>query len=84
MSADTVFRVRIDSETKERPTEALKAMGLSVSDAIRMLMRRLGLGDGKPFGVVADELALHSQREGLTFNKVGFAKPGNFIYAFRQ
>jgi DNA-damage-inducible protein J len=33
MSADTVVRARIDSETKERATAALEAMGLSVSDA---------------------------------------------------
>ena len=40
MSADTVVRARIDNDTKERATEALRAMGLSVSDAIRLLMLR--------------------------------------------
>ena len=30
MSTDTVVRARIDSETKERATEVLQAMGLSV------------------------------------------------------
>ena len=35
MSRDTVVRARIDSETKARAAEALQAMGLSVSDAIR-------------------------------------------------
>lgn len=33
MSADTVVRARIDSETKERAAAALEAMGLSVFDA---------------------------------------------------
>lgn len=37
MSSDTVVRARIDSETKARATEALQVMGLSVSDAIRLL-----------------------------------------------
>lgn len=34
-TADTYVRARIDSETKEQASEALAAMGLSISDAIR-------------------------------------------------
>jgi DNA-damage-inducible protein J len=41
MRTDTVVRARIDSDTKERATAALEAMGLSVSDAIRLLMLRI-------------------------------------------
>ena len=41
MSTDTVVRARIDSDTKVQATEALQAMGLSVSDAIRLLMIRI-------------------------------------------
>ena len=41
MSADTVVRARIDSDTKARATEALQAMGLSVADAIRLLLLRV-------------------------------------------
>lgn len=39
--ADTYVRAWIDSATKERATEALEAMGLSISDAIRLLMLRI-------------------------------------------
>ena len=42
MPTDTVVRARIDSETKARATEALSAMGLSVSDAIRLLVDARG------------------------------------------
>ena len=38
MKSDTVVRARIDPATKERATSALAAMGLSVFDAIRLLM----------------------------------------------
>lgn len=38
MKSDTVVRARIDPATKERAASALAAMGLSVSDAIRLLM----------------------------------------------
>jgi len=33
-TADTYVRARIDSATKERATDALAAMGLSLSDAM--------------------------------------------------
>ena len=38
MRTDTDVRARIDTKTKTRAVVALKAMGLSVSDAIRLLM----------------------------------------------
>jgi len=51
MSADTLVRARIDSETKKRATAALDAMGLSVSDAIRLLMLRIADEQRLPFAV---------------------------------
>ncbi len=51
MSADTVVRARIDSETKARATAALSAMGLSVSDAIRLMLRRVADEKRLPFAV---------------------------------
>lgn len=49
--ADTYVRARIDTETKERAAAALDAMGLSVSDAIRMLMLRVADERRLPFEV---------------------------------
>ena len=51
MSTDTVVRARIDSDTKARATEALRAMGLSVSDAIRLLLLRVADEKRLPFTV---------------------------------
>ncbi len=48
---DTVVRARIDSETKGRATEALQAMGLSVSDAIRLLLLRVANEKRLPFAI---------------------------------
>ncbi len=39
--ADTYVRARIDTNTKQRAAAALEAMGLSISDAIRLLMLRI-------------------------------------------
>ena len=68
MSTDTVVRARIDSDTKARATEALQAMGLSVSAAIRLLLLRVAEEKRLPFAVrvpnVATVKAMEELREG--------------------
>ncbi|MEA2841194.1 MAG: DNA protein [Methylobacteriaceae bacterium] len=51
MVTDTVVRARIDAATKDRATEALAAMGLSISDAIRLLLVRVAADKEFPFPV---------------------------------
>ena len=51
MGNDTVVRARIDSDTKAQATEALHAMGLSVSDAIRLLLLRVAEEKRLPFAL---------------------------------
>ena len=50
-TADTYVRARIDTNTKERAADALAAMGLSISDAIRLLMLRVADERRLPFEV---------------------------------
>jgi len=52
-TADTYVRARIDSDTKARASDALAAMGLSVSDAIRLLMLRIADEQRLPFEIKA-------------------------------
>jgi len=52
-TADSYVRARIDSATKERAADALAAMGLSISDAIRLLMLRVVDERRLPFEVKA-------------------------------
>ena len=52
-TADTYVRARIDSATKKRAANALAAMGLSISDAIRLLMLRIVDEHRLPFEVKA-------------------------------
>lgn len=49
--ADTYVRARIDTATKKRAADALEAMGLSISDAIRLLMLRVADERRLPFDV---------------------------------
>jgi len=41
MASDTVVRARIDGQVKEKAAKVLADMGLSVSDAIRLLLMRV-------------------------------------------
>ena len=50
-TANTYVRARIDTHTKKRASIALAAMGLSVSDAIRLLMLRIASERRLPFDV---------------------------------
>jgi DNA-damage-inducible protein J len=43
MASDTVVRARIDAEVKEKAAKVLAEMGLSVSDAIRLLLVRVAV-----------------------------------------
>jgi DNA-damage-inducible protein J len=49
MAADAVVRARIDPAVKARAASALAAMGLSISDAIRLLMLRVADEQRLPF-----------------------------------
>ena len=51
MVTDTYVRARIDTKTKKRAADALGAMGLSISDAIRLLMLRVADERRLPFDV---------------------------------
>ncbi len=50
-TADTYIRARIDKETKNLASNALKNMGLSISDAIRLLMVRIAKENCLPFEI---------------------------------
>ena len=51
MAAAEVVRARIDASLKREATDVLGAMGLSVSDAIRMLLVRVVADRSLPFEV---------------------------------
>ena len=69
MSRDTVVRARIDSETKARAEEALQAMGLSVSDAIRLLLLRVADEKRLPFAIQAPNATTGKAMEELDEGK---------------
>jgi len=51
MASDTVVRARIDGRVKERAAKVLADMGLTVSDAIRLLLIRVAAEKALPFEI---------------------------------
>ena len=49
MAANAVVRARIDEDIKEEATVVLATMGLTVSDAFRMLLTRVAREKALPF-----------------------------------
>jgi DNA-damage-inducible protein J len=81
MTTDTVVRARIDTETKEQAAEALAAMGLSVSDYIRMALVRVARDKAVPFPVkVPNALTAETLRKSERGEDVHTAKDATDLF----
>jgi DNA-damage-inducible protein J len=69
MAAESVVRARIDAATKKRAQAVLDAMGLSVSDAIRLLMLRIAEEQRLPFSVTVPNATTRKAIEDLEHGK---------------
>ena len=64
MPSNTVVRARIDGQIKEEATAVLDAMGLTVSDAFRMLLTRIAKERALPFeALVPNEETIQAMQE---------------------
>ena len=72
-TTDTYVRARIDKATKRRAREALDAMGLSISDAIRLLMLRIADEHRLPF-----EIKVPSQSSRIALAEIEAGKTESF------
>lgn len=55
MSAQTsMLHVRVDDQLKTQAAEALAGVGLTLSDAVRILLTRVAIEGGLPAGLTAD------------------------------
>ncbi|OIP14355.1 MAG: type II toxin-antitoxin system antitoxin, RelB/DinJ family [Comamonadaceae bacterium CG_4_9_14_3_um_filter_60_33] len=70
-NADTYVRARIDTATKERATDALQSMGLTISDAIRLMLLRVADERRLPFEVKVPNAAT---RKAITELEAGKGK----------
>jgi len=66
---NAVVRARIDEETKEEASAVLAAMGLTVSDAFRLMMRRIAEEKALPFDpLIPNAVTIAAMREARSGN----------------
>jgi DNA-damage-inducible protein J len=64
MADNSVVRARIDERTKKEAAAVLKAMGLSLSDAFRLLLTRVAAEKALPFEpLMPNEETIAAMRE---------------------
>jgi DNA-damage-inducible protein J len=54
MTANAIVQARIDSEVKEQASAVLESMGLTLSDAVRILLTRVAKEGALPVGLTTD------------------------------
>jgi DNA-damage-inducible protein J len=76
MAATEMVHVRVDKRIKAKASKTLSAMGLSVSDAVRVLLTRVAAEKALPFEITVPNAttaaAMREAREGklASFNSV--------------
>lgn len=63
MAHTTMLHVRVDDEMKTQASEALAAMGLSVSDAVRILLKRVVSDQAFPLELKVPNAQTHAAIE---------------------
>jgi DNA-damage-inducible protein J len=65
MAAQTsMLHIRVEDDTKEQAAEALAAMGMTVSDAVRLFLRRVVIDQAFPLELkVPNEATLAAMQE---------------------
>jgi DNA-damage-inducible protein J len=62
MSTNTVVRARIKEEVKDKASEILAGMGLSVSDAVRIMLTKVANEGALPFELTPNALTAETLR----------------------
>jgi DNA-damage-inducible protein J len=80
MAENSVVRARIDEQTKTEASAVLKAMGLTVSDAFRMLMIRIAREKALPFEpLIPNEETIEAIRAGRRGELVTAGPPDKLL-----
>lgn len=51
MPATTMMHIRVDEDIKTQATQTLDVLGLSVSEAVRLFLKRVVVEEGLPFAL---------------------------------
>jgi DNA-damage-inducible protein J len=80
MTENTVVRARIDTHIKEEAAAVLSAMGLTVSDAFRLMMVRIAREKALPFEpLVPNAETVEAMKAARRGELVAVGKPENLL-----
>jgi DNA-damage-inducible protein J len=80
MSENSVVRARIDEATKSEATAVLASMGLTLSDAFRLLLRRVAAEKALPFEpLVPNAETVAAMREARAGGSPRFKTPADLL-----
>jgi len=79
MATTEMVHVRIDKRTKAKAAKALAAMGLSVSDAVRVLLTRVATEKSLPFEVRTPAATAAAMQEARNGGLPSFRKVSNLL-----
>ena len=80
MTENAVVRARIDEETKREATAVLKTIGLTLSDAFRLLLMRVAAEKALPFDpLIPNEETIKAIKAARRGELVTAGKPENLL-----
>jgi DNA-damage-inducible protein J len=80
MPTTTMVHVRVDEDIKAQATETLAAMGLTVSDAVRVFLTRVVAEQQLPFALkVPNTKTRTAMAEARAMGKARFATAGDLV-----
>ncbi len=80
MATNEVVRSRIDADVKNRAAVVLGGMGLTVSDAIRIVLTRVANEEALPFDLKPNKLTRATMRKTALGKEVHRAKNASDLY----
>lgn len=84
MTQNSMLHVRVDEEVKTQATQALTAMGMSVSEAVRIFLKRVVTDQAFPLELrvpnAVTQTAMRESREMMKSGKAGHATAGALFH----
>lgn len=79
MATDSIVRARIDAATKAEAVAVLAGMGMSVSDAIRMMLTKVAREHTLPFDIRPNAETVTAMEEARRGNLPSFASVSDLM-----
>lgn len=80
MTVNSVVRARISEELKQQATSVLAGMGLTVSDAVRILLTKVAKEKTLPFDLTPNALTVETLRKSERGEDLHFAKDAASLF----